>query len=188
MPQAAPTSSAVTRARSRSEETTRDTVHTIGTLAERLRVPVLANRASIGVLELTDALVREYPRLEVTFAHSAEYGSACALFERGIKDDTDDFVVVATDAPVTKAQAERLAMAAHDGLARAVRTSHLPMDGDSFFALSTGGGGETGVGVPGEELALFATVAADCAERAVVHAVLAAASMYEVPSWTELME
>ncbi|WP_312899167.1 P1 family peptidase [Corynebacterium variabile] len=96
--------------------------------------------------------------------------------------------VVATDAPVTKAQAERLAMAAHDGLARAVRPSHLPMDGDSFFALSTGGGGETGVGVPGEELALFATVAADCAERAVVHAVLAASSMYEVPSWTELME
>lgn len=96
--------------------------------------------------------------------------------------------VVATDAPVTKAQAERLAMAAHDGLARAVRPSHLPMDGDTFFALSTGGGGETGVGVAGEELALLATVAADCAERAVVHAVLAASSMYEVPSWTELME
>jgi L-aminopeptidase/D-esterase-like protein len=95
--------------------------------------------------------------------------------------------VVATDAPVTKAQAERLAMAAHDGLARAVRPSHLPMDGDTFFALSTGGGGETGAGVPGEELALLATVAADCAERAVVHAVLAASSMYDVPSWTELM-
>jgi L-aminopeptidase/D-esterase-like protein len=95
--------------------------------------------------------------------------------------------VVATDAPVTKAQAERLAMAAHDGLARAVRPSHLPMDGDTFFALSTGGGGETGAGVPGEELALLATVAADCAERAVVHVVLAASSMYDVPSWTELM-
>jgi L-aminopeptidase/D-esterase-like protein len=95
--------------------------------------------------------------------------------------------VVATDSPVTKAQAERLAMAAHDGLARAVRPSHLPMDGDTFFALSTGGGGETGAGVPGEELALLATVAADCAERAVVHAVLAASSMYDVPSWTELM-
>jgi L-aminopeptidase/D-esterase-like protein len=61
------------------------------------------------------------------------------------------------------------------------------MDGDTFFALSTGGGGETGAGVPGEELALLATVAADCAERAVVHAVLAASSMYDVPSWTELM-
>ncbi|WP_297008341.1 P1 family peptidase [uncultured Corynebacterium sp.] len=98
--------------------------------------------------------------------------------------------VVATDAPVTKAQAERLAMAAHDGLARAVRPSHLPMDGDTFFALSTAGGengGETGAGVSGEELALLATVAADCAERAVVHAVLAASSMYGVPSWTELM-
>lgn len=96
--------------------------------------------------------------------------------------------VVATDAPVTKAQAERLATAAHDGLARAVRPAHLPMDGDTVFALSTGGGGATGAGVPADDLAVLATLAADGAERAVVHAVLAASPMYGVPSWTELME
>ncbi|MCI1257253.1 MAG: P1 family peptidase [Corynebacterium provencense] len=95
--------------------------------------------------------------------------------------------VVATDAPVTKAQAQRLATSAHDGLARAVRPSHLPMDGDTFFALSTGGGGDTGAGMPVEDLAVLMSVAADCAERAVVHSVLAASSLYGVPSWKELM-
>ena len=61
------------------------------------------------------------------------------------------------------------------------------MDGDTFFALSTGGGGDTGAGMPVEDLAVLMSVAADCAERAVVHSVLAASSLYGVPSWKELM-
>jgi L-aminopeptidase/D-esterase-like protein len=101
--------------------------------------------------------------------------------------------VVATDAPVTKAQAERLAMAAHDGLARAVRPAHLPMDGDTFFALSPvtpddGAGGGAPLpraGVSDAELAVLSAEAATCAERAVVHAVLAADSAFGVPSWRE---
>ena len=44
---------------------------------------------------------------------------------------------VLTDAPVTTAQAQRLAMTAHDGIARAVRPAHSPLDGDTIFALST---------------------------------------------------
>jgi len=46
--------------------------------------------------------------------------------------------LVATDARLTKAQAHRLALMAHDGLARAVLPAHAPMDGDTIFALSTG--------------------------------------------------
>ena len=45
---------------------------------------------------------------------------------------------VVTDAALTKAQAKRLAVMAHDGLARAVRPAHAPMDGDTIFAASTG--------------------------------------------------
>ena len=45
--------------------------------------------------------------------------------------------VVATDADLTKAQCQRLAMAAHDGIARAVRPSHLMVDGDVLFSLAT---------------------------------------------------
>jgi L-aminopeptidase/D-esterase-like protein len=46
--------------------------------------------------------------------------------------------VVATNATLNKAQAKRLAMSAHDGLARSIRPAHTTLDGDTLFALATG--------------------------------------------------
>ncbi|MEU8564402.1 P1 family peptidase [Streptomyces cyaneofuscatus] len=46
--------------------------------------------------------------------------------------------VVATDAALVRAQAQKLAGTAHDGMARAVRPVHLLTDGDTVFALATG--------------------------------------------------
>jgi L-aminopeptidase/D-esterase-like protein len=46
--------------------------------------------------------------------------------------------VVATDATLTKAQANRLAQMAQDGLARALYPVHTPLDGDTLFTLATG--------------------------------------------------
>ncbi|MFG3198972.1 P1 family peptidase [Streptomyces sp. NPDC048208] len=46
--------------------------------------------------------------------------------------------VVATDADLSKAQAQKMAGTAHDGIARAVRPVHLLTDGDTVFALATG--------------------------------------------------
>lgn len=51
--------------------------------------------------------------------------------------------VIATDLILTKAQAKRLAIAAHDGFARAIWPSHTPFDGDLVFALATGTSGRT---------------------------------------------
>ncbi|HUN42260.1 MAG TPA: P1 family peptidase [Acetobacteraceae bacterium] len=45
--------------------------------------------------------------------------------------------LVATDATLTKPQAMRLAIMAHDGLARAVLPAHAPLDGDTIFAAAT---------------------------------------------------
>ncbi len=45
--------------------------------------------------------------------------------------------VIATDAILTKTQAKRLAMLAHDGMAMAIRPVHSMYDGDTAFALST---------------------------------------------------
>ena len=45
--------------------------------------------------------------------------------------------VIATDAILTKAQTKRLAIMADDGLARAIRPAHAPMDGDTVFACAT---------------------------------------------------
>ncbi|WP_274629594.1 P1 family peptidase [Arvimicrobium flavum] len=50
--------------------------------------------------------------------------------------------VIATDAVLTKAEAKRLAIAAHDGFARAIWPTHTPADGDLVFALATGSSGK----------------------------------------------
>src|SRR5256714_8475029 len=55
----------------------------------------------------------------------------------GVRENTV-IALVATDATLTKPQAKRLAVMAHDGLARSVYPAHTPMDGDIVFAASTG--------------------------------------------------
>ncbi len=49
--------------------------------------------------------------------------------------------IVATDAVLTKAEAKRLSIAAHDGFARAIWPVHTPADGDLVFGVATGGSG-----------------------------------------------
>jgi L-aminopeptidase/D-esterase-like protein len=46
--------------------------------------------------------------------------------------------IIATDAVLAKAEAKRIAIMAHDGMARAARPAHTPFDGDTVFALATG--------------------------------------------------
>lgn len=80
--------------------------------------------------------------------------------------------VVATDAELTRAQAQKLAGTAHDGLARAVRPVHLLHDGDTVFTLATGE--RT---VPDAALNEMLAAGADVLTRAVVRAALAAQSV-----------
>ncbi|MHB8323733.1 MAG: P1 family peptidase [Candidatus Dormibacteria bacterium] len=81
--------------------------------------------------------------------------------------------VVATDAPLTKAQCQKLAEAAQDGLARAIHPAHTMFDGDTVFGLSTAtSGGPVGPEVLNRLLA----AAADCFTRAIGNAMLAATS------------
>ncbi|HWC31982.1 MAG TPA: P1 family peptidase, partial [Actinomycetota bacterium] len=47
-------------------------------------------------------------------------------------------VVVGTDAKLSRDRAHLLAVAAHDGVARAVRPAHTIWDGDTVFSLATG--------------------------------------------------
>ncbi|MFI7344821.1 P1 family peptidase [Streptomyces sp. NPDC049936] len=80
--------------------------------------------------------------------------------------------VVATDADLSKAQAQKLAGTAHDGIARAVRPVHLLSDGDTVFAMATGARPLA----EGQPLALNEVLAAgaDMVTRAIVRAVRAA--------------
>ena len=45
--------------------------------------------------------------------------------------------MVATDAPVTRAHLKRMAIMAHDGIAKSVSPAHTPMDGDTIFSITT---------------------------------------------------
>ncbi|QBF34173.1 P1 family peptidase [Thalassococcus sp. S3] len=93
--------------------------------------------------------------------------------------------IVATDADLTKAQCQRMAIAAHDGIARATVPAHSPGDGDLVFALSTGArppaDAERGLTVIGHAAAL-------CLSRAIARAIYLArpAPGDILPTWSDL--
>lgn len=77
--------------------------------------------------------------------------------------------IVATDARLTKAEAARMAVAAHDGIARAVVPAHTPMDGDLVFACAMGARE-----VPEGSLWEIGHAAAACLARAIARGVFEA--------------
>lgn len=76
--------------------------------------------------------------------------------------------IVATDAQLTKAQANKLAAMSHDGLSRSINPVHTAGDGDAMFAVATGGSGKPG------HLTVLGALAAEVTARAVLNAVRAA--------------
>lgn len=90
--------------------------------------------------------------------------------------------IVATDAALDKAGLQRLATAAHDGLARALVPSHTPLDGDLVFAVSTGA---RALGDPVGDAFALGHAAASVLARAVAQGVHAATSRPGdlQPSW-----
>ena len=82
--------------------------------------------------------------------------------------------VIATDARLTKVQANRLATAAHAGLARAINPVHTIGDGDTLFTLATGRVPLEG-NAPG--MMVLGTMAAEVVARATLRAVQAAKSL-----------
>jgi len=88
--------------------------------------------------------------------------------------------IVATNAKLTKVQAEKMAQMAHDGYARAISPVHTPGDGDTIFSLATGK--FTGDANPGLIGALAAEVMAD----AIVRAATQATSANGVPAARDL--
>ena len=88
--------------------------------------------------------------------------------------------VVACDAVLTKAQCQKLAQIAHDGLARSITPVHTMWDGDTLFALATGKSGLNG------NMMLLGILAAEVMALAVVNAVTAAKGLPNLPSASEL--
>ncbi|MFD3379021.1 MULTISPECIES: P1 family peptidase [unclassified Streptomyces] len=141
---------------------------------------VVANAAGSVVEPETGALYGELVQgLLACPAEEVHEAARVRLAEAAAKNNlpplNTTLAVVATDADLSKAQAQKLAGTAHDGIARAVRPVHLLHDGDTVFALATG------ARPLAEEnpLALNEILAAgaDLVTRAIVRAVRAAESV-----------
>ena len=87
--------------------------------------------------------------------------------------------VVATDARLTKAEANRLAQVAQDALPRTIRPVHTPFDGDTVFALSTGQR-------TSQHIAVLGAIAADVLARAIERSVLMATAAGGLPAARDL--
>jgi len=111
--------------------------------------------------------------------------SALALRIKGGGPPSTTIACVATDAVLTKAEAKRLAIMADDGLARAIRPAHAPMDGDTVFAVAT----QHKAMRPGaHDLTEIGLTAADCLARAIARGVYEATSLPfagTLPSWRD---
>ena len=80
---------------------------------------------------------------------------------------------VAVNANFSKSEMTRIAQMAHDGLARAVRPAHTQFDGDTIFALATGG--------KRADLSTVGAFAAEAFAMAIVRAVRASVSAGGLP-------
>ena len=94
--------------------------------------------------------------------------------------------VIATDAPLNKADLTKVAQMAHDGFALAIRPTHTPFDGDIIFALSTGSEAASAGPAAPATLALVGSLAVQVVARAIVRAVREATSLAGIPALRDL--
>ncbi|MDP2953802.1 MAG: P1 family peptidase [Chloroflexota bacterium] len=88
--------------------------------------------------------------------------------------------VVATNAPLNKEQANKLAQMGHDGLALAVRPCHTMADGDTIFALAVGSSSAR------TDMTALGAAVVQVVAQAVVRAVEMAESLAGVPAAREV--
>ena len=97
--------------------------------------------------------------------------SRLASLGRLVAGANTTLAVVATNADLTKSEAQRVAMMAQDGIARAVRPAHTPFDGDLVFALASGAVRLPIDGARWQAISRIGSAAADCLSRAIARAV-----------------
>ncbi|ALG92015.1 MULTISPECIES: P1 family peptidase [Actibacterium] len=103
---------------------------------------------------------------------------------KGDQGGNTTIAIVATDAALTQAQAARVAIAAHDGMARAILPSHTQFDGDLVFAAATGA---MPLPDPARDALQLGHAAATCLARAIARGVYHAtpAPGDSLPTWQD---
>ena len=108
-----------------------------------------------------------------------------AIRAKGGPQENTTIAMIATDAMLSKAQCNRLAVMAHDGFARAIYPVHTPLDGDVIFAAATGA---KPLADPHYGLAELGMIGANVMARAVVRGVYTATALPfagSLPSWKD---
>ncbi|WP_128514847.1 P1 family peptidase [Tabrizicola thermarum] len=142
---------------------------------------VLPSGLTVGALVVVNALgqatVGETPHFwAAPWEEGTEFGglgpapmvAQDAPMPRKRLGEATTIAIVATDAALTRAQAQRMAVAAHDGMARALVPAHTPLDGDLVFSVATGG---KPLSDPLTDTFQLGHAAATCLARAIARAV-----------------
>jgi D-aminopeptidase len=118
------------------------------------------------------------------FAGPLDYAETVRSKRTRMPVEATTIAIVATDVALSKAQLKRFAVAAQDGMARAISPSHTPVDGDLVFAVSTAA---RPPGDPVIDAIALGHAAATCLARAIARAIYLAtpAPGDLVPTWQE---
>ncbi len=96
--------------------------------------------------------------------------------------------VVATDAPLTRANLKRLAIMAHDGIARSLSPAHTPMDGDTVYSITTSQNIKEPV-LDNVDILALGSRASDCVARACNRAIYEAEAVgNSKPGWKNFFQ
>jgi len=92
--------------------------------------------------------------------------------------------VIATNASLTKTEANKVAQMAHDGMAHVIRPAHTMFDGDTVFALSVGPRSNTrpDPATAARQVSLLGAAAAATLARAIVKAIRHASDLHGIPA------
>lgn len=154
---------------------------------------------TVGALAVVNA-AGEAVDLSTGVPYAADHGDfgitwPCAPGEFPPETPTDlntTIGVVAVDADLSKAECRRLAVAAQDGLARAIRPAHTMFDGDTVFAVATRERELVPADAPFGPVARAAaldrlcTAVAETFARAIVYGVVNAESLPGVPAYAQV--
>lgn len=150
---------------------------------------VVVNSAGSTVNPETCNLYAAFLEVDNEFEKLRPGGGKCESSDRpgsASEKMNTTIAVVATNAPLDKAQANKMAGVAHDGLARAISPVHTLFDGDTVFAMSTGEGPAWEVNGHVRDLNAVYTAAANTLSRAIVHAMLSANTVGEYESYCDV--
>jgi L-aminopeptidase/D-esterase-like protein len=143
--------------------------------ARKLNVgATIASAVGLGERRNEPSVYLEAPHFADTLAVlKSLVGKTIMRFASGPLDNTV-IGVIAANADLNKEQVNKVAQMAHDGLARTIRPAHTMMDGDTLFALATGG--------HKADVNIIGAYAAEAMARAIIRAVLAAQPSGGLPS------